>query len=779
VPDFTVIALGTVMGTQRRLGTEQGGPGIARVGVRAWRRFAMAVAAVGVLVVPASASASFTSLTPFSGPPGGDEGWCPSALALYSGPSGALQVYVADPCNGQLDAFSPDGQTLTQSESDICTNGETDEFLEGPNGIAVDQSNGDVYVAGSGNAELFEFDGEGNYLGEVGGGTTSTSCNGTSGEASSGDDYFSSPQGLAFDGGDVFAADFRNGTVDEYSSDFSSLVKTIDVEGTDGLPEGVAIDAVTGHIFVTDDGSETVLEYGSDGTLIRTFATGFDSTPFAGLGGIAIDPVAHVVYVADSTDDGTANVDTFDEATGASLQQITGLDNPEAVAIDPVNHRLYVAEGGYSEGPLQPVHGPDISNPPLDEPGVDVFSYTPAPTCTAQPSDTAVSGVAKSFTLSCTDADGQPVTYAIAAGPGHGTLTDLNTATGTVTYTPTAGYAGGDSFTFRANSQNGTSAPATVTITDSPNCAPETATIGYEQSQVLTVVCSPASSYQIITPAAHGSLTTPTSAGAITYSPDSLFTGTDSFTYVGVSNGVTSAPTTVTLDVGTSLPPPVEGQTANVYFSSGTVLIYLPGQTTPIPLLAGMQVPLGSVIDATNGRVGIFVAIDGAIQTADFFDGKFKLTQEPAPATVLQRAAQANLIQVPGPQTILQLLGAKVPKVKCAVHPKSFSGTFTIRSTYTKFESLAAQIASKKAHGKGKPIRQLWGSGHGDFTTVGGGSSASVRGTQWAIFDYPDGTLTFDFTDSVTVDDFHLHKTVIITAGHYYFAALGGLPRCK
>jgi hypothetical protein len=31
----------------------------------------------------------------------------------------------------------------------------------------------------------------------------------------------------------------------------------------------------------------------------------------------------------------------------------------------------------------------------------------------------------------------------------------------------------------------------------------------------------------------------------------------------------------------------------------------------------------------------------------------------------------------------------------------------------------------------------------------------------------------------VTVEDFHLHKTLIITAGHFYFAALGNLPRCK
>ena len=85
----------------------------------------------------------------------------------------------------------------------------------------------------------------------------------------------------------------------------------------------------------------------------------------------------------------------------------------------------------------------------------------------------------------------------------------------------------------------------------------------------------------------------------------------------------------------------------------------------------------------------------------------------------------------------------------------------------------------KKFHEKGRPSRQLWGSGHGNFTLVGHGSAAAVRGTEWAIFDYPDGTLTFDYTDSVSVRDFHLGKNIVVTAGHFYFAALGKLPRCK
>jgi DNA-binding beta-propeller fold protein YncE len=778
-----------MMDTQRRRETQQDGraPSGTRFGVLALRRCAMAFAVVGILAVPASASASFTSLTPVNGPPGGDEGWCPAGVALDSGAGGTPAVYVADPCNSQLDKFTADGSTLDWAiggeDVPFCTDDETADqtFNSGPDGVAVDPLQGDAYVTDSENNEIDEFDPSGNFLGQAGGGTTSTACDTEGGDDSSTSlGYLNEPQGLTFADGALFVADTDNNRVEVFPRAFGPPITAIDADSSQGDAEDVAVDPDSGDVFVIDDEEDQVLEYSGGGTFIRQFASGFDSTGFGQPEGVAVDPVAHVVYVADTEDQ---TVDSFDETTGASLQQITGLFSPQALAVDPVNHVLYVAEGNETEGPRQSAtHGPDITDPPLDppldRPGVDVFSFTAAPMCTAQPSDSAVTGVAKPLALVCTDAAGAPLTYAIDAGPAHGTLSAFNSTTGAVTYTPAAGYAGSDRFTFQASSANGTSAAATVTIKVAPNCAPETLSTGYEHSVSVTVVCSPASSYEIVRPAGDGSLTTPTAAGGVTYSPNSLFVGTDSFTYAGVSNGVTSAPATVTLDVGTSLPPPVEGQTANVYFSSGTVLIYLPGQTTPIPLLAGMQVPLGSIIDATNGRVGIFVEIDGAIQSADFFDGKFKLTQEAAPATVLQRARPASLTQVPGPQTLLQLLGRKVPKVKCAVHPHSFSGTFTVSPTHGKFEPLLAQIARKKAHG-GKPTRQLWGSGHGDFTTVGGGSSASVRGTEWAIFDYPDGTLTFDFTDSVTVDDFYLHKTVIITAGHYYFAALGNLPRCR
>ena len=66
-----------------------------------------------------------------------------------------------------------------------------------------------------------------------------------------------------------------------------------------------------------------------------------------------------------------------------------------------------------------------------------------------------------------TDADGDPITYAVTTLPQHGTLT--GTAP-TLVYEPAAGYSGPDSFTWRATAKGKQSNVATVTITVTPPC---------------------------------------------------------------------------------------------------------------------------------------------------------------------------------------------------------------------------------------------------------------------------------------------------------------------
>ena len=78
-------------------------------------------------------------------------------------------------------------------------------------------------------------------------------------------------------------------------------------------------------------------------------------------------------------------------------------------------------------------------------------------------------GTLTAIKLVCRDANGNPLTLAVASGPAHGTLGSIDQGAATVSYTPAAGYRGADAFTFTASDGAATSAPATVRIAVGPN----------------------------------------------------------------------------------------------------------------------------------------------------------------------------------------------------------------------------------------------------------------------------------------------------------------------
>ena len=95
---------------------------------------------------------------------------------------------------------------------------------------------------------------------------------------------------------------------------------------------------------------------------------------------------------------------------------------------------------------------------------VDNLQYTvdPAtPVATPQSNVTTIANLPVAITLAGTDADGDPLTYAVVTGPAHGSLSGTPP---NVTYTPTPGYEGSDQFTFSVNDGMVDSNPATVTI---------------------------------------------------------------------------------------------------------------------------------------------------------------------------------------------------------------------------------------------------------------------------------------------------------------------------
>jgi len=89
-----------------------------------------------------------------------------------------------------------------------------------------------------------------------------------------------------------------------------------------------------------------------------------------------------------------------------------------------------------------------------------IITAPPVPVANAVSATVAYGSSANPITLSLTG--GAADSVAVATAPAHGTASASGTS---ITYTPTAGFAGSDSFTYTATNTSGTSTAATVSIT--------------------------------------------------------------------------------------------------------------------------------------------------------------------------------------------------------------------------------------------------------------------------------------------------------------------------
>lgn len=82
------------------------------------------------------------------------------------------------------------------------------------------------------------------------------------------------------------------------------------------------------------------------------------------------------------------------------------------------------------------------------------------PQAVTTPQDTALS-----ITLAGTDFESDPLRFEITAGPSHGGISGFDPQTGTLVYTPAAGYSGPDAFAFTvSDGHQSAAAPASVSI---------------------------------------------------------------------------------------------------------------------------------------------------------------------------------------------------------------------------------------------------------------------------------------------------------------------------
>ncbi|MBI1769102.1 MAG: tandem-95 repeat protein [Bacteroidetes bacterium] len=145
-----------------------------------------------------------------------------------------------------------------------------------------------------------------------------------------------------------------------------------------------------------------------------------------------------------------------------------------------------------------------------------------------------------SIILTAADVDGNVLTYTIATPPSNGTLS--GTAPGLI-YTPSANYFGIDNFTFYVNDGTVNSNTATVSLTitpvnDAPTSSDQTITVAEDNSVTIILTGNDVDGDQltfiIVTPPTNGTLAG--SGSTLTYTPNSNYSGTDSFTYE-VSDG--------------------------------------------------------------------------------------------------------------------------------------------------------------------------------------------------------------------------------------------------
>ena len=197
---------------------------------------------------------------------------------------------------------------------------------------------------------------------------------------------------------------------------------------------------------------------------------------------------------------------------------------------------------------------------------------------------------------------------------------------------------------------------------------------------------------------------------------------------------VPASPTTDAAQAPAPTPQPALGRAAVASVVRGTVLLRLPGSSTPVAVSDASAIPSGSVIDASNGTIRLRSATDakGRTQAAEFRGTSFRMSLSRRDVGMVD----LRLTQAP---------------TGCG------TGRFAARS-------FAAR------GGSSKPVR-LWGHDRGGrYRTHGQNSVATVRGTQWSTTETCAGTRTRVTSGAVSVRDVHTGKAVLVRAGRSYLA---------
>ena len=334
---------------------------------------------------------------------------------------------------------------------------------------------------------------------------------------------------------------------------------------------------------------------------------------------------------------------------GLALNPATGAITGTPGALGTFNFSITATDSSTGSGPYTATQSYSIVV-------VDV-----APVANNSSLTVAYNAAATNVPLSLTG--GTPTSVAIATPASNGTAIATGT---TITYQPTAGFAGSDSFTYTATNSGGTSAPATVTVTVSDPVITITAsggfaaTIGVPYSQTFTWNggAPPWSGYQVtnlpaglaITGTTANSVTvsgTPTQAGSFTLNASATDSSTGNGPYsVGQAFVLTVAGPGLSLaPASTTFNAPYGAAFSQAFTASGGIGPYTYARTGTLP--PGMSFS-GNTVSGTPTAPGSFAFTITATDTGSTGAGSpFTVAQNytidvAAPVIVVNPATLAN-----------------------------------------------------------------------------------------------------------------------------------------
>jgi len=210
------------------------------------------------------------------------------------------------------------------------------------------------------------------------------------------------------------------------------------------------------------------------------------------------------------------------------------------------------------------------------------------------------------------DGDGDALTPpTIVTPPLHGTVTVGGD--GKVTYTPTSGYVGPDTFTYEVCDPSGACDQASVAVdVGSSNRPPvandDTATVPGNGSVSIPVASNDSDpdgnplSITVVGNPPHGTATL-TPDGVITYTPDPGYAGTDTFFYTicDSANACDTATVTVTVQPGKNLPPVAIDDVTSTPKNTPVTIVVLGNDSDP----DGDAVAVLSVAPGAHGTTSI------------------------------------------------------------------------------------------------------------------------------------------------------------------------------